>query len=113
MEIPWAILLLGLLTNKTLLRFHFDDNTFMSPCPCNSPKRFSRYLDPQIVGITPDLKVSSLTDIHIRTMDIEIVRDHGRMQARLYQSRQMRESMLLHFMGRKGIGGNNCENGGG
>ena len=32
-------------------------------------------MDPQIAGTTPDLKISSLIDTHVRTMDIEIVRD--------------------------------------
>lgn len=55
--------------------FSFDDRTFLSPCPCNLHKRFAKYLDPSTAGNSPDPLIPSLTDSHIRTMDIEIIRD--------------------------------------
>lgn len=55
--------------------FNFDDNTFVSPCPCNFPNRFSKYLDPSTAGAIPDPLIPSVTDSHVRTMDTEIIRD--------------------------------------
>ena len=56
--------------------FSFNDMTFMSPCPCNSHKRFAKFMDPTTAEKTFDLRIPSLTDSHIRTMDTEIVRDN-------------------------------------
>lgn len=60
---------------KVFRDFTFDDNTFRSPCPCNSPKRFSKYLDHNTAGNTPNIQIPSVTDLHVRTMDIMIIRD--------------------------------------
>ena len=56
--------------------FVFDENTFQSPCPCNSHKRFIKFIDPNTAGMTPDMKIPSVTDMHVRTMDTMIIRDH-------------------------------------
>jgi hypothetical protein len=54
--------------------FVFDEFTFKSPCPCNTQNRFSKYMDPLTSGSTPDNLIPSLTDTHVRTMDIDIIR---------------------------------------
>ena len=60
---------------KVFRDFTFDNDTFRSPCPCNSPKRFSKYLDPSTAENTPNSQIPSATDSHVRTMDIQIIRD--------------------------------------
>lgn len=56
--------------------FSFDNDTFRSPCPCNSLKRFTKFLDPKTAGTTPSMQIPSITDMHVRTMDIAIIRDN-------------------------------------
>lgn len=55
--------------------FNFNDSTFVSPCPCNIPKRFSKYLDPSTASDIPVPEIPSLMDKHVRTMDTEFIRD--------------------------------------
>jgi hypothetical protein len=61
---------------KVFRDFSFDECTFNSPCPCNSPTRFKTFLDPDTAGITPNQQIPSVTDVHVRTMDIGIIRDN-------------------------------------
>lgn len=60
---------------KVFRDFIFDDNTFQSPCPCNSPQRFSAYLDPDTASVNPNVQIPSITDRHVRTMNTGIIRD--------------------------------------
>ena len=55
--------------------FFFNDRTFLSPCPCNLQKRFSKFLDPSTAETSLDPMIPSKTDSHVRTMDISIIRD--------------------------------------
>lgn len=61
---------------KVFRDFSFNDETFKSPCPCNLPKRFSKHLDPTTAGLSNDSQIPSLSDTHVRTMDIGIIRDN-------------------------------------
>ena len=60
---------------KVFRDFSFDESMFRSPCPCNLHNRFSKYLDPTTAGSNQDSQIPSVTDIHVRTMDIGIIRD--------------------------------------
>lgn len=40
---------------KVFRDFFFNDDTLCSPCPCNSLKRFSKFLDPTTVGTAPSI----------------------------------------------------------
>ena len=61
---------------KVFRDFTFDDNTFRTPCPCNYPKRFAKYLDPNTAEISLNKQSSLITDQHVRTMDTMIIRDN-------------------------------------
>lgn len=61
---------------KVFRDFSFDENIFRSPCPCNSPQRFSKYLNSDTASIHPSETIPSLTDRHVRTMDTGIIRDN-------------------------------------
>ena len=61
---------------KVFRDFCFNDDTFCSPCPCNSFKRFSKFLDLSTADKTPNKHIPSMTDVHVRTMDITIIRDN-------------------------------------
>ena len=60
---------------KVFRDFSFEDCTFISPCPCNVPKRFTKFLDPNTSGNSQDPRIPSIMDNHVRTMDIDIIRD--------------------------------------
>ena len=60
---------------KVFRDFSFDESMFRSSCPCNLHNRFSKYLDPTTAGSNQDSQIPSVTDIHVRTMDIGIIRD--------------------------------------
>lgn len=62
--------------SKVFRDFTFDNDTFKSPCPCNLHKRFSKFLDRNTAGLTHNPQIPSITDVHVRTMDIGIVRDN-------------------------------------
>lgn len=60
---------------KVFRDFSFDEYTFISPCPCNVPSRFSKYLDPKTAGTCQDPRIPSIMESHVRTMDNDIIRD--------------------------------------
>lgn len=62
--------------SKVFRDFTFDNDTFKSPCPCNLHKRFSKILDSNTAGFTHNPQIPSITDVHVRTMDIGIIRDN-------------------------------------
>lgn len=55
--------------------FVFNEMTFKTPCPCNTIKKFAKFIDPLTTDSTPNSQIPSITDKHVRTMDIDIIKD--------------------------------------
>lgn len=62
---------------KVFWDFYFEDDIFCSPCPCNSFKRFSKFMDPTTAASSLSIEIPSLTNVHVRTMDTTIIRDQA------------------------------------
>lgn len=58
---------------KVFCDFSFSEDTFPSPCPCNMFARFNKFLDPLIVNNFFSNKEVPTKNIHVRTINVEII----------------------------------------